>query len=200
MAMQFHDRSRLTKFYNNSLSAYGENDPRGVHWQNSDNQQKRFQILSQIGDLNGKSVLDVGCGFGDLYGFLVREGKSTEYSGIDIVSEFISAARRKYPNANFEEKDIFDIEKQYDYVLASGALSFKVENHHQYYEEMIRKMFEIAKIGIAFNMLDIKNHIDDAEFASYDSNEIASFCKTLTPKVEVITDYLPQDFTIYMYK
>lgn len=200
MTMQFHDRNRLKKFYNDSLSAYGEHDPRGVHWQNQENQEKRFLVLSKIADLDGKSVLDVGCGFGDLYGFLIREGKSVDYSGIDIVPEFISAARRKYPLANFEEKDIFEVEAQYDFILASGALSFKIDNHHTYYQEMIKKMFEKAKMGLAFNMLDIGNHIDDTEFAAYDSKEIMSFCKTLTPKVEIITDYLPQDFTVYMYK
>lgn len=199
MTMEFYDRNRLTRFYQDAYSAYGENDARSLHWTDAENQRVRFMVLSQIADLRGKSVLDVGCGLGDLYRFFLREGHYVEYRGIDVVPEFVTAARRKYPDAIFDVADVMDINERYDFVLASGALSFKVANHKEHYFGMIRKMFEIANDGVAFNMLDHATHVDNDEYAAWDQVEVANFCKTITPNVQVVTDYLPQDFTVYMY-
>ena len=51
---------------------------------------------------NSKTLLDYGCGFGDLYGYLLSENLSLTYYGIDVIDEFISQARIKYPNGNFK--------------------------------------------------------------------------------------------------
>ncbi|NVL90353.1 MAG: hypothetical protein HWN69_05065, partial [Desulfobacterales bacterium] len=41
-----------------------------VGWGSEESQKCRFGVLCQLDDLSGKSVLDVGCGLGDLYGYL----------------------------------------------------------------------------------------------------------------------------------
>ena len=50
-------------------------------------QQFRFEKLIQIGDLRGCRVLDLGCGLGDLYPFLLKRFDKIDYTGIDIVPE-----------------------------------------------------------------------------------------------------------------
>ncbi len=90
--------------------------------------------------------------------------------------------------------------QQWDYVLASGALSFKVKNNKDYYYSIIKKMYACAKKGVAFNMLNKSVHKDDATYAAYDPQEVVNFCKIFCNNVHVITDYLPHDFTAYLYK
>ena len=45
------------------------------------------------------SIVDIGCGYGDLFGYLRSIGWHGEYVGIDIVPELIEEARRRYPEA-----------------------------------------------------------------------------------------------------
>src|SRR5438270_200433 len=131
--------------------------------------------------------------------FLQKNNLDTDYTGIDIVPEFITKAQDRFKNTEkvtFEHKDITSLPDipQFDYILASGALSFKVADNKNYYFGIIKKMFTLAKYGVAFNMLNETIHVDDETYAAYDANEVADFCKTFCDRVEIIVGYLPQDF------
>ncbi len=195
-----NDTNRLLSYYKEALAEYGDHDARSVHWSSKEGQRTRFMILSQIADLHNQSVLDVGSGLGDFYAFLVSHGIAADYTGIDIVPDFISRAKAQFPALKFECKDIFKVEERYDYVIASGAMSFKVADNRNYYFSMIEKMYGIAKKGLAFNMLNREAHIDDETYAAYDPNEVADFCKTICTNVQIVIGYLPQDFTVYLYR
>jgi len=195
------DKKRLRNYYTKSLNTFGINSAKALNWAGEESQLGRFQALTGVGDFDQKSILDVGSGLGDLYHFLCLNYSNFDYLGIDIVPELVEKAKIKYPEANFLVSDILDFNGgNFDFVLSSGALSFKVPDYKDKYFEVIKKMFSLSNIGLAFNMLDIKEHIDDELFAAYDSKEVVELCRKITPRVELINTYLPQDFTIYMYK
>lgn len=194
------DLERIKSFYIESLISYGPKDPRAVHWSDAHNQQLRFDQIYQLGDFNISSVLDVGCGFGDLYEYLTRHGNIVDYTGIDIMTEFLDEARLRYPTLSFSEKTIFEIDTQYDYVIASGALSFKIADYKNFYFTMIEKMYALCNRGVAFNMLRQGVHIDDTEFATYDPDQVVSFCQNFCANVEIHTNYLEHDFTVFLRK
>ena len=200
MKMDFHDTQRLLDFYREALEKHGDRDPRSVRWTTQRDQERRFRVLTMVDELQGCSVLDVGCGLGDLYKYFLKNEIDVEYTGIDIVPEFIEVAQKKYLSADFECRDIFEVEKKYDFVLASGSLSFKVADNQTYYLDMIKRMYQQCRIATAFNMLDRKMHIDDETYAAYSPEEIADFCDGIAGHVEIVTDYLPQDFTIYLFR
>lgn len=196
---------RLMKFYDDAIDRFGPNDAQGVGWGLPSGQVPRFRVLAEIADLNEMSVLDIGCGFGDLYGYLREQRIAASYRGIDINPRSISIAQQKYsekyPGAHFEVADF----EQYagesaDYVLASGVLTFKIENYAQIYPGFIRKMFYLSRRGCGFNMLRRGAHPDDATYAAYDPMEIYAFCLELTPKLVLRQDYLSHDFTMYLYR
>lgn len=197
--MNEDDKKRIFDFYEGALKRYGT-DPRSVHWAEEETQKVRFEILNNIADLRDKRILDVGCGLGDLYKFFITKEIHVDYTGIDIIPDFIARAQERFPDAVFKTTDIFSVNEQYDYVLASGALNFAVADSKEYYFSMIKKMFECSKNGLAFNMLNKAEHSNDETYSSYDIGEVVAYCKTLTDKVAVVTDYLPWDFTIYMCK
>jgi cyclopropane fatty-acyl-phospholipid synthase-like methyltransferase len=197
--MNQDDHKRIVDFYESSFSLYGD-DSRSVQWSNERTQNIRFEVLNGIADLNHKQVLDVGCGLADLYKFFLKKQIDVDYTGIDIVPAFIERAKVRFPDAHLILSNIESFKDTYDYILASGTFNVTVENASSYYFEMIRNLFECARKGFAFTMLDIQSHVSDDIYIAYDKNEVLTFCKTLTPYVVVKDEYLPWDFTIYMYK
>lgn len=197
------DESRILSYYDSLLEEYGPNDPRSIGWASESTEQIRYTILSEIGDLNSHSILDVGCGFGNLYDFLRNKNLSFSYKGIDINPKAIMIAKEKHPNINFETVDFGNYKNdKYDYIFCSGALSFKIPNYKQFYFEYIKKMFNCSTIGIAFNMLNDKNNTnleDDKLYATYSVKEVQDFCLTLTSRITIRENYLPNDFTVYLY-
>lgn len=201
MTFTDEDRGRIQAYYVKHLRKHGPFSAQALSWTNNEAQLIRFQALIGIGDLEGKSILDVGCGLGDLYQFLKLNFDNFSYLGVDLVPEFIEQAREKYFQAKFENWDIMDFpDRSFDYVLSSGAMSFKVPQHKEKYFQMINKMFKLSTQGVAFNMLDRKGHVDDELFAAYDEKEIIDYCQTLTLNFKLINNYSPQDFTVFLYR
>jgi SAM-dependent methyltransferase len=192
---------KIKRFYGNRLSSGHSDGARAVGWANEENQTKRFSVLTQIGPLNEKHILDAGCGLGDLYAYLKQHYRDFQYLGIDITDQMIEQAHARHDEATFIVSDILYFEAQaFDYVLASGLFALKVDDHATRARRIITRMYELCREGVAFNMLHRGHHPDDETFATFDPEEIQRFCTTLTPHVELRTDYLPHDFTLYLYR
>lgn len=56
-------------------------------------------LLTEIGDLRGKKIMDLGCGNGD-FAFKLKDG-GAEVLGVDISSEILDIARSKYTDIEF---------------------------------------------------------------------------------------------------
>jgi len=188
-------------FYTNLINKYGI-DVRSLNWRSKESQELRFRILAEIGDLNGKSILDVGCGLGDFYEYLGKNNTSFQYKGIDITPKMIEVARKRFPETSFEVRDLLEDEviERFDYVFASGIFYLVEDKPYDFMKKMIKKMFETARIGIAFNSLSA--WADSQEKGEFYANpfEVIEFCRTLTSKMVFKHNYHPADFTIFLYK
>lgn len=170
-------------------------------WRSPDSQRLRFDALCRIGDLGGSKVLDLGCGYGDLKPFLDQRFTDVAYLGIDHMPEFIDEARRRHghlPRTGFVQADMLNaVFPKVDYIVASGAMSYRSSNALYPYN-LIRQMWEAAERGIAFNLLDANVFQADYVLCGQDPREILDFCQTLDPATELVTGYVPDDFTILM--
>jgi 2-polyprenyl-3-methyl-5-hydroxy-6-metoxy-1,4-benzoquinol methylase len=101
--MKDRDRAEVSHFFNESLRQYGY-DPQSLGWIPG-TQEARFRVLTAIGDLEGCSVLDVGCGFGDLYEYLCRNGVNVDYTGVDLSPDLLEIARQRHPDVRFISAD-----------------------------------------------------------------------------------------------
>jgi trans-aconitate methyltransferase len=194
------DKKRVIKFFRKNFKKHGTESALSLTWDSKENQIERFNVLCLIGDLSGKSILDVGCGLGDLYGYCAGRFKKFSYLGIDVLPDFIDAARVKYPRARFENMELLEVQERFDFVFASGSLTFKIRNAEKYYFAMIKKMYALAKIGVAFNMLDTSYYISDDFYLTYNKKRVLEYCKTFAKNVKIITGYLEGDFTVYLLK
>ncbi len=202
-----------TDFYLNRLKEFGINSSWSVGW--SDYLQpvlfeKLIGILPGIPESNPVSLLDVGCGLGDLIFYLKQHGYSSiRYNGIDIIPEMIYYGKIKYPRADLKIADFSDqtFINEYDYIVCSGALNILAakdrSGHEKYVMDFIKKMFALSKKGCSFNLLAIEGRqyfTDDNRFYYAERNKFIEFCSTITSKTYI--DFKDNDFifTIFMYK
>ena len=115
-------QAEVASFFRLHLQLHGPNW-RGLGWQSQRSQRRRFAVLSEVGPLANTRVLDIGCGVGDLYHYLRRRRIPVTYTGFDILPEMVAHARRRYPEAQFEVRDVLQGlgPQHFDYVLCSGA-------------------------------------------------------------------------------
>lgn len=203
-SMDILEKASVIQFHREKLKqARAPHEAMG--WTDLEGQQKRFEVLCRIGDLNGSSIMDMGCGTGDLKHYLDQRYNDFSYVGIDHVPEFIEHANKKMGDEArtyfFTADFITDGFPIVDYILASGALSYRCGTSVFPYA-VIRKMYLHARKGVAFNLLDYDYHRypTDHVLRSYNRYEILSYCLRLATRAELITGYLPEDFTIMLYK
>lgn len=194
--------NRITSFYTELVQKHGI-FPRSLDWGSEVSQELRFDVLAKIGNLNGKSLLDVGCGLGDLLNYLQTHDTKADYTGYDITPIMIELAQKRFPHANFQVSDLLDetdAQPQFDYVFASGIFYLRQVEGIGYLGAMVRKMFSLCRKGIAFNTLSILalNRNPDEFYA--DPSQVLTMCLEITPSVILRHDYLPHDFTLYLYK
>jgi SAM-dependent methyltransferase len=196
------------QYYENSLAEFGDS-PQGVNWADACSQNLRFQIMSEIDNLNGKIVHDVGCGLGHLFDFLSKKAINCEYVGSDISSSMITCAKGRIPNQNLYVADILQNPvpewMAADYLFTSGL--FYVKNSinkaiwTSFMETMLKQMFKLARKGIAFNMLtSYVDYKDKKLFYLHPKNAIEFCVNNLSKRVTLRHDYPLWEYTVYVYK
>ncbi len=196
--MDLLSRAHIIKYHNDSIKKFGINSHQALGWRKKNEQLLRFKILIESNKLNDCSILDIGCGTGDLLKYLISKNIQCEYTGIDHIKDFITLAGEKYKNQNntsFLLGDFWTADLgKYDYVLASGALSYRNADPNFIFK-MIAHLFSLSKKALAFNLLE-KTDLKNGGLVAYNKNEILGFCKKLSSNVILKDDYLEGDFRI----
>ena len=197
------EKNRLVALYEDRLDVLG-NDVRTVGWNSRQDQELRFDMLYRGLDATGLSVLDIGCGLGDLAAFLnARTGGDYDYTGIDLSERLVRQADENFggKRRTFIAGDILAMDNlgTYDLVFMSGALSFRIEDNMALAMAMIKRMFSVCGKTLTMNFLS--SHVDfelEKNF-HYDPARLLSFAKTVTPWVSLFHDYPLWEFTLQMH-
>lgn len=192
----------IAAFYSDRYRRFGDT-PQAFDWGSRESQLKRFRVLAKVDDLNGKSVLDVGCGTADLYLYLRKAGVKCDYHGCDLVPEFIEEARRKTPG-RFYQGDFLktDFDRQFDYVLCSGTLNYLGKDACRTAFIALDKMFELAKDGVGVNFRSSLARRPGALYVvSFDPCQVLAYSLARYGS-RVLLDHscLPHDFTLFVFK
>ncbi len=193
----------ISDFYEQQCKKYGDVGWQASHYDSDENQYGTFVNLMKIVSGNG-TLLDVGCGQGDLFEFIETRGiYDVTYHGIDLCPTMIGYAKSRFPDGNFIEQDLLTFEKQYDYVIGASVMNLDLGDlaDLDFERKMIEKMFKLAKRGVAFNMLSDTYEIERQEDLGYeDPGSILSYCLQLTPNIYLDHHCSGYDFCVYMYK
>jgi len=175
-----------------------------VGWKSQQTQESRFNALLAVDDLKGKSILDLGCGLGCLYGYLQELGWKGEYTGMDVLDMMVKGARERFPGVSFEKRNIlFDPpRRQWDYVFISGIFNHKIKNNWAWIEKTVQSCFKLSRLGMAFNLLESHSPEDDLDTGFFYAKRIDLEQKASLwsgGHYKMIYGYLPDDMTAYLY-
>jgi len=177
---------------------------RAADWSDALAQQIRFAVLGDNVELTGRSLLDVGCGTGDLWVFLCAHDIATDYLGVDLVDKAITEARRRHPDGRFETVDVFApgtfTPESFDVVFSSGAFNLDVGNNRVFLPLAITRLVELSREVTAFNLLHARVESQYSHCFYWQPEEVRDMLADFTGRVEIIDDYLMNDFTVICRK
>lgn len=180
-----------------------------VDWKSRAAQYNRFRQLLKVADFSAPfSILDYGCGDGELYNFLKAASADFQYFGFDVSPQMIAAARQSFAG---EQNGLFSTRLEdfpaADYAAASGIFNLKFDaddtDWKEYMRTTIAELNRLSYKGFAFNAL---TSYSDAEFRRADlfyADPLYWFdyCKRNCSRfVSLLHDYPEYDFTIIVRK
>ena len=200
--MSLINTDKAAELYNTRYEQYGR-DIKTVGWGNEEGQKLRFEVLFRGINPRGKTILDVGCGLGDMVPYLdeMTDG-NFQYIGIDIAEKLIEDAQTRYhkPGIHFYTGDLFSVEVPVvDIAVLSGALSFKTENMEAYAFATMEKMYAISKEAACLNFLSKYVDFELEKNQHYQPETVFAKAKTLSKSVNLIHDYPLYEFTIQVF-
>ncbi len=173
-----------------------------VDWASAEAQQARFAVLIDSVPLDERTLLDVGCGLGDLWIFLKSREISVEYCGVDLLVEMTASAAGQSPEARFVCGDIFDPDapalggERFDVVFCSGTLNLELGNNTEFLPEALERMLGLAREHMVVNLLHARCEKKYPHCAYYDPQAVLKILEPMACGIRLIDDYLHNDFTL----
>ena len=200
----------IVAHYEASLRVYGD-EHRGVRWESAADAETRYFVM--LGLLRASapervSLLDFGCGAAHLLDLIQRlDRQEIDYRGLDISEAYINLCRLKHPHIPFYCADILDTDialPQFDYIVMNGVFTIKwtltFEEMWSYFTTMLKKVFLLARRGIAFNVMTTTTDLQRSSFFHLPFDQLARFVTThLSPHFTIHHDYGLMDYTVYVY-
>jgi cyclopropane fatty-acyl-phospholipid synthase-like methyltransferase len=197
-------------YWNQRAVEYGH-DLKTLAYGSKQTQQRKFDVL--ISGMKGRRVrvLDVGCGFGDLYFHMTDRGYDVDYSGVDISERIVELARQAHPELRITSGDLLHDDlfpgEQFEYVVSTGINCAVHGRNLELEREMLTSMFARCTKGVAMGLQSAiylhRNPEANSDNRAWFSDP-AGLCefalKTVTPWATLRHDYMPHDFTLFLFR
>jgi cyclopropane fatty-acyl-phospholipid synthase-like methyltransferase len=170
-------------------------------------QNERFSVLTSAMQGSSFSVLDFGCGFGDLKVFLDRNFREVRYTGVDVMPDFIKECRDIHgPQTDFRLIEGYrDIAHTFDYVVVSGVFNTLYhdtrEQHWAAVQDIMRHLFAHTRRAFAFDFMT--DQVDFTAPGAFHQNPMEAYRFAhgeLSRRVKLDQSYLPYEFAFIVHK
>jgi cyclopropane fatty-acyl-phospholipid synthase-like methyltransferase len=204
----------IISHYELCLQRYGDTHL-GVDWPKKEDTDIRYQVMLEVikrganGAQRKVTLLDFGCGASHLYEYILTRGMDRiSYSGLDLSEKFIELSKSKFPAISYYRVDLLDEDAMipnFDYIVMNGVFTEKCtlsfDEMFSYFKQLVKKVFEHAKIGMAFNVMS--KHVDwerdDLFHLPFDM--LGAFLTGEVSRNFVIRhDYRLYEYTTYVYR
>jgi SAM-dependent methyltransferase len=205
--MQAEDRRATEERYRARWRQYGY-DSRTLGW-NKDCQWVRFEAAFEgLRDDECASVLDVGCGFGDLLGYLRGRGWKGRYTGVDLVDELVAEARRQYADdaaAAFVCDDVerVTVSAKHDMVVAIGIFNHRLDgDHFGWIRTTVEKMWSAAARVVVCDFLSTSAEVERRQPNLYyaDPRQVFELAADYSRRVMIHQAYMPFEFQVKIWR
>lgn len=204
MSLSNEDIDETIKRYTQRFETYGYS-PLTLGW-NKGKQTIRFSSLLDGFDLKGKSILDIGCGFGDLNKTLqARYGQEYQYVGYDLVPALIDEARKRWTNSNvsffcgeFKQTPT----PSFDFAIGSGLFNHKLKSSEPYavIYSVISAALNSVREAVSFDFLSTKVDFQLPHTHHSCPSKILELSYSLSRRLTLRNDYLPFEFLVQIHK
>ena len=162
-----------------------------------------------------KTVLDIGCGTGNLLRYLKSKCDYDEsnYTGVDFSETMINSCIKQYPEAQFLRGDILETDKSdsfyltlhktYDFVICLSTIQQKVAGvqNDLYTKHIISKCYNLTENN-GYTIFDVfsEKFLDyrDKVGNYFDPFEILDFCFSLSTAVKMDTTFSPYEVLFHI--
>lgn len=200
--MKSSDKREIIQRYNDRLKKFGATID-AIASGTEERHNLRFKISTEVGLQSGNTVLDLGCGLGDYYQYLLDNKFDIDYTGYDINPQLIQIARKRFPLAKFETKDITTEDfPDFDYIVSSSCfnLPLREQDNYEFIGEILATCYRHANIGVSIDFNSCYVDFLSKEGFHYQPEKIFSMAKKVTKRVALRHDYPLFEFNIYLYK
>lgn len=157
-AVETDDR-RIQQRYRAMFEQHGVR-PEALGWRNTSQVVRFGAAFRFLTARRAGSLLDLGCGFADLLGFLRARGWTGNYMGVDFIAEFIEEARSRYggdSSAKFICGHVLESElpnKAFDACVAIGLCNARREAGNELFiEALTTRAISLARQMILLDFL-----------------------------------------------
>ena len=199
------------KYYSDLFEAHGRNE-RALGWDKG-RQEIRFKALTRclesVNQLASFTILDFGCGFGDLFKYLKPKFPNLLYTGVDISDDFITSNNEEWQEHNNPPKfklieSHLEIETTFDFIIASGTFNYKTDDinvdYEKYVGEVLRHLNKVTKRAISVDFMS--PNVDYSLDVTHHQDLTRLVCNVINPGTSYIIDatYLPYEFAFTVFK
>jgi SAM-dependent methyltransferase len=204
------DYMTIVGHYERCLAEHGSG-ARAVDWKSPESAAIRYDVMLGLlgADTNKVSLLDFGCGLGDLKRHIAARGlEHIAYEGLDISPEYASAARLAHPDTPIHCLDVLQSEAvlpQFDYVVMNGIFTRREEIGPpamlDYLERLTTRLFSQAQKGLAFNVMSTCVDWRSENLFHPGFDDLASvISRALSRNFVMRNDYGLYECTVYVYR
>ena len=166
-------------------------------------QNMRHEVHASVLRGAKPSILEIGCGLGDFYRYLVQHERDCSYYGYDIVPEYVEQCCNLYPEAKFQHRNIFvdGIEGMYDTIVMSQVLNnrYQKSDNMRVMKRALELAFEHTRVSVSVDMISSYVDFRNPELFYYSPEEIFRFAKTIASRVLLRHDYRGFEFCIQLF-
>ena len=171
-----------------------------LDWENQESQFCRFEVLLRRVSLQGKSLLDVGCGVGDLCAYLEAKNIEVAYTGVDILNGMVDEARRRCSEACFETADLLKEDPfggdRFDIAFCSGIFNLETGNNEELLQRFLERLKGMTSEAVVINLLSVSSTDQNGRYHYFDPAVVIRWAEALYRDVEIDEGYLSNDFTL----
>lgn len=199
--------SGVKEYYTEKIKENGVS-AKGVDWNSKESQYLRFKQLCNVIAKHQFSIIDYGCGYGELINYIDPKYSMYEYYGFDISDEMLAEAKKLFENNSKVKFSSLPYENKVDYVIASGLFNVKLnlatnDEWLEYIIETLNSINSLSVNGFSFNALTMYSDKDYMKDYLYYSDPLFLFdyCKrNFSKNVALLHDYDLYEFTIIVRK
>lgn len=178
-----------------------------LDWSSRESQQTRFAVLLRVlrrecPPEQPPRLLDVGCGLTDLAGFLEAQRFPVCYLGADITPALLAEAHRRSPDRRVVAADVFAASpfrpRAFDACYCSGVFNLSLGNNDTFAVEALPRLLALASRFAVANFLHCRTARKYVHCHYFDPVVLGAAMTRLGLRVELIDDYLENDFTLVL--